>query len=160
MMPLLYSIAVIIDSFNSPLLAMGLVSAGTGLVFLTSRGHAVALLASTLFAWLLSGMLKFLFAVPRPDLTLVEVTGYRFPSQHAVVASAFVSSLCFTLFCVLPSPYAKIVVCLFSLAVIIIVAWSRVFLHAHLPIDVIAGSILGMSVSLIIHFSVLKKCYV
>lgn len=156
---LLYTIAAIIDSFNSPILAVGLLLSGTGLVFVTSKGHAATLVLSSVLAWSASNILKLLFAVPRLDSALVEVTGYRFPSQHALIASAFFSSLCFSAFCLLDSPYTKVLIATLSLIAIIVVAWSRVFLHAHLPIDVIVGSILGISISIVIHFIVLRQCY-
>ena len=154
-----YTLAVVIDTFNSPLLSVALLVVGTGLVFLTSRGHASALVLSSLLARVLGAGLKLLFAVPRLDSALVEVVGYRFPSQHALVAGAFFSSLCFSALCVLDSPYTKVLVVGVCLLAIIIVAWSRVFLHAHLPIDVIVGSLLGISISFVIHFLVLRKCY-
>ncbi len=156
---ILYTIAAMIDAFNSPILATGLLTAGTGLIFLASRGHAVALLLSSLLALGMSYMLKILFAVPRLDSALVPVTGYRFPSQHALIASTFFSSLCFSAFCLVDSPYIKILIAALSLITIVVIAWSRVFLHAHLPIDVIVGSILGVSISLVIHFMLLRKCY-
>jgi undecaprenyl-diphosphatase len=133
--------------------------AGTGLIFLYSKGHAGALVISSILAYIISYELKLFFAVPRPGLALVAVTGYRFPSMHAFVASAFFGSLCFSAFCLLRSPYKKVLVTFVCLSVVGIVGWSRVFLGAHLPIDVIVGVILGTSISLITHFFVLRKCY-
>lgn len=157
---LLYIIAAIIDGFNSPILAIGLLCAGIGLIFLTSKRHVAALLLSGFLALGASITLKLLYAVPRPDLVLVEVTGYRFPSQHAILTSAFFSSLCFSAFCAFRSLFAKILISAFSLGAIIVVAWSRVFLQVHLPIDVIVGSVLGVSISFVVHYLILRKCYV
>lgn len=154
---LLYTVAALIGTFNSPILVVGLLIAGAGLVFLTSRGHAVALVLSVLSAWMMSSILKLLFAVPRLDSVLVTVTSYRFPSTHALVAGAFFTSICFSAFCVLESPYVKVLIAILSFAAIVVVAWSRVFLHAHLPIDVIVGSLLGVSVSLVVHFFVIRQ---
>lgn len=159
MIQMLYTIAAAIDTFNSPLLAIGLLIGGAGFIFLHSRRHAAALIASSLGALILSVTLKLLFAAPRLDSPLVEVTGYRFPSQHTLVASAFFGSVCFSACCLFRSPLQKALAVFVSLATIIVIAWSRVFLHAHFPIDVIIGSLLGISVSLIIHFLVLPKCY-
>lgn len=159
MTALLYTIAVTIGAFNFSVLGAGLLVAGIGLLLLRSKGHAVALVLSAIVAVVMNNMLKFLFAIPRLDSALVAVTGYRFPSMHALVASAFFSSLCLSAFCLLHSPYTKVLVAVLSLTAIIVVAWSRVFLHAHLLIDVIIGVLLGVSISLVVHFFILQKCY-
>lgn len=158
MVDLLYTIAAAIDAFNAPLLAAGLLVAGAGFIFLHSKSHAAALVLSSLLACSMSVALKLLFAMPRLDSALVLVTGYRFPSQHALVASAFFGSLCLSAFCLLRSPNQKALAVFVCLAAVVTVAWSRVFLRAHLPIDVIVGSLLGLGISSIVHFVVLRKC--
>ena len=157
--PFLYTFAVVIDAFNSPALAAGLLIAGAAFIFLKSKGHATAMVVSAVCAYAVNSILKMLFAVPRLDSALVPVTGYRFPSQHAVMAGAFFGSVCLSALCVLRSPYKKALVVFVSLSAISIVAWSRVFLYAHLPVDVIVGSVIGMSISYVVHYFTLRNCY-
>ena len=155
-----YILAAAIDNVNAPVFVAGLLLATAGFIFFHSKRYAIALVVSCGLALLLSAVLKTLFAVPRLDAPLVELTGYRFPSQHALVAGAFFASVCFSAFCLLRSPQTKTAVALFSLSAIGIVAWSRVFLRAHMPIDVVIGALLGISISLVVHFFILrKKCW-
>ncbi len=150
-MQLPYTIAIVIDTFNSPLLTLGLILASAGFVCILSRDHATALIVSSLCAGTIGYILKLLFAIPRLDSALVVVTGYRFPSLHAVIATAFFGSLCFSAFYLIDSLPLKILIVLLACVAIVLVAWSRVFLHAHLPIDVIVGSLLGISITFLVH---------
>ena len=156
-MQFLYTIAAGIDSFNSPILAAGLLATGAGFIFLRSKRHAAALVLSCVCAAGMGIALKLLFAIPRPDAALVPVSGYRFPSQHALLAGAFFSSVCLSAFCLFRSRWAKLCAFIFSLCAVGIVAWSRVFLHTHLPIDVTVGALLGIGISMVIQFLILRK---
>ncbi len=158
-MTFLYTLATIIDHFNSPVLAGVLLAAGAAVLSPYSRSHALALVFSSVIAFGVGAVLKVVFAVPRLDSALVAVHGYRFPSQHALVAGAFFGSLCVSALYALDSVVLKVVVVILALAGISIVSWSRVFLHAHLPIDVIVGSMLGVAIALCIHVFVLKEYF-
>jgi undecaprenyl-diphosphatase len=146
-----YTIAAVVDSLGYPPLALALVAASVTILLLISKRHAAALLYSSVAAACLSGLLKLLFAVPRPDAMLIETMGYRFPSGHALFASAFLSSVCFNIWALSRSRYQKIAVTIACTLLIVTVDWSRVFLGVHLPIDVIAGSLVGIVVSLVVH---------
>lgn len=155
----LYTLATIIDRFNSPVLAGVLLVAGAAVLSPYSRSHALALVFSSVIAFSVGVVLKALFAVPRLDTALVAVTGYRFPSQHALVAGAFFGSLCVSALYALDSVVLKVLVVILALAGIGTVSWSRVFLHAHLPVDVVVGSVLGVAIALCIHIFVLKESF-
>lgn len=92
---------------------------------------------STVFV-LIGGLLseflvKNLIARPRPtDL----ISTYSFPSSHALLAFAFAF--------VLSHEEPKLARWLYTLALLI--ALSRVYLGVHYPLDILAGSILGIIV--------------
>jgi len=85
---------------------------------------------------------KYMVARPRPPAALhaVVVNGYSFPSGHACF-SAVVLPLC----CVMAirwavrGPWRRLAVCVFSLLGVAAVGFSRVFLGAHYPTDVLGG---------------------
>lgn len=153
----LYTIAALIHMLGYPAGVVALAAAGAGLLFLASRKHAFAFVLSCLLASITKVVLKFLFSIPRPDPAIIEITGYRFPSGHALVAGAFLTSICISVFALTRSMFIRIlvaVVCVFLLAV---VAWSRVFLHVHLPVDVIIGSVLGIGLAIGVHFVLFRR---
>ncbi|CAH0997277.1 hypothetical protein EMA8858_03408 [Emticicia aquatica] len=120
------------------------------------------LIISWLGKVLLSISLKNIFNYPRPmevyqnsgqPIHLVEGITMNhwqsFPSGHTMTAFAFA---CFTLF-VLKQPRLSV----FYLFLAILVAYSRMYLFQHFPRDVFVGSILGVSIVLIILFFYQKK---
>lgn len=153
----LYTAAVLIDILGYPPSAVVIVGAGAGLLSLIERKYALAIIYSSVLAWTASGLLKLLFAIPRPDSALIEVAGYRFPSWHALFAAAFFGSLCFSVFSVTRSVFLRTITAAACTAAVVVVGWSRVFLGVHVPLDVIVGSLLGIIVALPVHFFVIRK---
>jgi undecaprenyl-diphosphatase len=96
-----------------------------------------------LVAELSSGLLKLWIGRDRPPvadpdpepLVVLPVTG-SLPSGHATVAFACATALA------LPVP--RLAVPLYALAALI--AWSRVYVGVHFPLDILAGALLGLVV--------------
>ena len=91
-------------------------------------------------------VLKFLFKFPRPPKYLwkISVSGYSFPSGHAMITSTFWSYLVYKLrniFCIL---------C--AIVIVVSVSMSRIFLGVHYLRDVIFGSIFGLAISTIFYY--------
>lgn len=80
-------------------------------------------------------------ASPTVQLIIDQPSGFSFPSGHA--ASAFVVA---TMFYLNNMPYKKtILVCAF------LMAFSRLYVYVHYPSDVIAGSLLGVSIAIAVN---------
>jgi membrane-associated phospholipid phosphatase len=105
---------------------------------------AIGLAASGLLVWLLAKVIKDLVERGRPAELLSEVVrrdaprvGQGYPSGHAAVAVALAA---------VASPYLnrplKVVVWILAAAVCI----ARVYVGAHLPLDVVGGAGFGLAV--------------
>lgn len=101
------------------------------------RWFILTVLSSAFLSWLLTEILKRIFKVARPCLGLPFCpTTYSFPSGHATVIFAAVTTLSFH--------YKDKHLRIFLLASGILVALSRLMLGVHRLEDIIAGSIIGI----------------
>lgn len=111
---------------------------------------------SYLFAGVLVNTIKILAQIPRPFVkdtsmkpvegALKHASGYSFPSGHTQSATSLYGTLSFY--------YGKHSV-IFSILLflpIIIVAFTRLYLGVHTPLDVIAGFAIGIVVNLIVGY--------
>ncbi|HEX4189174.1 MAG TPA: phosphatase PAP2 family protein [Solirubrobacteraceae bacterium] len=108
------------------------------------RAEAFAVAVSLAGAMLISDLVKLLVSRPRPPVAhLQAVSGSSFPSGHATQASAFWFSLVLALHGTRMTPQFTRVASVLALALVLAVAFSRVYLGVHYPADVIAGILLG-----------------
>lgn len=118
-------------------------------VWLFSRrrweGLAFWVVAMTL-SQLAVGPIKLLYARPRPPMSLVETTGYSFPSGHSVAGAAIVIALVIVL---VPAGPKRRNLELIAVAFAVLMAFSRVYLRAHWLTDVTAGAALGAAIAIL-----------
>jgi undecaprenyl-diphosphatase len=89
---------------------------------------------------LLNVLLKLLFHRTRPDLhRIIEVTGFSFPSGHAMAAFSLYATLIFLLWKKATTGSARVLLLLIGSAFIAAIGISRIYLGVHYPSDVIAG---------------------
>jgi undecaprenyl-diphosphatase len=106
--------------------------------------EAAAVAVSLGGAMLIYDLTKALTSRPRPPVEhLQAVTGTSFPSGHATQAGAFWLSVVLVLRATRVTPLALKVAGVLATALVLGVAWSRVYLGVHYPSDVVAGVILG-----------------
>ena len=88
-------------------------------------------------AWI-NIVLKSILAMPRPprELWLVPASGYGFPSGHTQSATVFWGYLSYR--------FRMIPFTIFTVVIVSLIAYSRVYLGVHYPHDVIGGLTIGL----------------
>jgi undecaprenyl-diphosphatase len=117
-----------------------------GFLVFTQKRHAAALVAvSVAGGTLISSLMKFGFARPRPDLVPHEtiVSTASFPSGHSMMSAVVYLTLGVLLARTQAAPRVKIYVLAVAFALTLLVGVSRVYLGVHWPTDVLAGWALG-----------------
>ncbi len=101
-------------------------------------------------------ILKNIFDRERPTLLrLIDISGFSFPSGHAMGATAFFGSLMFVAHRILKGK-SKAFVISASALFIILISSSRVYLGVHYPTDIIAG-IVGGVICILLSQLILRK---
>ena len=108
------------------------------------RRSALALLVVPT-GMLLNVGLKESFRRVRPTLEdpLVQLATYSFPSGHAVASTVFYGMACVLVFTHVRSRAWRTLAAVVAVAMVLVVTFSRVYLGAHYPSDVVAGVALG-----------------
>jgi membrane-associated phospholipid phosphatase len=107
--------------------------------------HFTAFLSAVVLSEISIGTLKNLYDRPRPPNPYVTTSGASFPSGHAIAASVTAVALVIAMF----PPGGRhraiwgAVAALFSF----VMAFSRVYLSAHWTSDVVAGTLLGVTIA-------------
>jgi len=114
----------------------------------------VHLLCAAAGAGVLTTVFKRYFARPRPDvvdhLVHVSQTGFSYPSGHALGTAACYFSFALIARRHLPRHISREILIGFSLAMIVIIGASRVYLGVHYTSDVVAGMLIGVGWSLVL----------
>ena len=152
-----------IGAHHSPLLdrAMLEVTAlGTGVtvlmivviaaLFLTLNQHkysAILLLVATTGGLVLNGVLKLGFERPRPSIfvPVVDTVSSSFPSGHAMSSAIVYGTVAYLAARLHRRRWARWLVMMFALIVIVLISFSRMYLGVHYPSDVLAGVIIGLA---------------
>lgn len=91
----------------------------------------------------LNPLLKNIFDRERPTLLrLIDISGFSFPSGHAMGSAAFFGSIIYIANRVLKGKTKGVMIGLSALFILLISS-SRVYLGVHYPTDIIAGIIGG-----------------
>lgn len=108
-------------------------------------------LGTYFFATLLIGgglaptLLKLVFRRERPADKLIPESGFSFPSGHATGSMVLYGLLILIAMVALRHFLMKMILILVSLALLLLVGWSRVYLGVHYPTDILGGFLLGLS---------------
>jgi len=120
---------------------------------LALRGHWPSMRALVVVpaGMLLNVALKNAFQRARPawDDPMVQLATYSFPSGHAVASTVFYGMLCAIVFAHTRSPRRRALAATGAVLMVLVVCFSRVYLGAHYPSDVIAGTVEGLACVLV-----------
>ena len=125
-----------------------LVAVVGGYLVMNRRWEAVIFAASSIFGGvLISSLLKFGFARPRPDLfePAARVFTASFPSDHAAISAVTYMTLASLLKRTLGSPATPNYFMTVAIALTILIGATRVYLGVHFPTDVLAGWCIGIA---------------
>lgn len=124
-----------------------LITAAVALYLLMARkrGAAVFVLAAVGGGTLLSNVLKYAYARPRPDVVahIVQTTTPSFPSGHAMLTAVTYLTLGALLARTEPDPRLKVYLVSLAVFLTVLVGCSRIYLGVHYPTDVLAGWTVG-----------------
>lgn len=108
------------------------------------KWFAVRVTALALSSLLLKFILKLFFQRARPDIPVIEkVSGLSFPSGHALIGVVFYGLVIFVIWHEVKQRWLKILLTIFFVMLILLIAFSRVYLRVHYASDVIAGLAVG-----------------
>jgi len=105
---------------------------------------------------LLNQGMKLWFDRPRPATAFYEQPGFSFPSGHAMIGGAFYGLLIYLAWTTISNKAARWFLVLILSIWVILIGYSRVYLHVHYASDVIAGWSAGF-VFLIICLVLLRR---
>lgn len=114
-------------------------------IFIKDKKYSYLMFLNILFVFLVNNILKKIFLRPRPYSEIVpDITGYSFPSGHAMCSIAFYGLLIYFIHKYVNNRFIKIFVSLFLILLIIIIGFSRIYLSVHFFTDVVMGYVFGI----------------
>lgn len=105
---------------------------------------------------ILNQSLKSWFNRPRPETALIEQSGLSFPSGHAMIGGAFYGLLIYLVWTSVSSEVWRWIISGLLFLWVLLIGFSRIYLHVHYATDVLAGWAAGF-IFLIISLLLLKK---
>lgn len=113
-------------------------------IYKKEKWFATRIAALSLSSLLLMFVLKFYFQRERPDLPVIgDVSGYSFPSGHALISVVFYGLFIHMIWHEVKLRWLRIMLIVLLAILILLIAFSRVYLRVHYASDVIAGIAVG-----------------
>lgn len=117
------------------------------LIFLFAKQYVVGiwfgmtvLVGAAIIPWLLKNAIKR----PRPEYKLIPEHGYSFPSGHSSGSTIFYGMLAICLLLFIQKKWARWTILVSSIALILLIMCSRVYLGVHYFSDITAGCLYGL----------------
>lgn len=112
--------------------------------FMKNRRFSVRVAALALSSLSLMFLLKLSFQRVRPEIPLLkQVSGFSFPSGHALMSVAFYGLLIYITWHEIKNRTLRNILITFWFLLIILIGFSRIYLRVHYASDVIAGFAVG-----------------
>lgn len=124
-----------------------IITAGSAMTFWllleNRRSHIIGLWTAVIGSLVSSGVIKFVFAKPRPDPTYYFENFYAYPSIHSTLALAFFIYFVYYAIHAYPRWSRNVSIILTASVAVLLIGLSRVYLGVHYPTDVIGGFLVG-----------------
>lgn len=146
--PELNGTAVDITALGSPsILGLTTIIALASLLIKKDKMGALFLGLNVIGATLWMSLLKNVIARERPNIIprLIEVDGMSYPSGHSLVSTATYLAIAFLVCRHIHSKKLISLVLSFTVSVVMLIAFSRLYLGVHYPSDVVSGIFFGAS---------------
>lgn len=145
----------IVQFISNSIILLGCITALLGLWLLWKREWSFGiLLVLSLMSLVSIQPAKAFFHLPRPTIEDLATTwtfsGFSFPSGHAFSATVLVGTLAFVYVRSSPSMNRRVLASIIGASYVLLVGWSRIYLGAHYPSDVLGGYTLGVAMLLIL----------
>lgn len=116
------------------------------LLVLKKRSHIVPVVLTLVGNFMFVSLVKTILARPRPILgnALVFEESYSYPSGHALIAITMYGLLIIYLFTFVKSPVIRRISLITGVILIFLIGFSRLYLGAHWPTDVLASYLIGI----------------
>lgn len=125
------------------------------LIFLKNKKYGMLASINLLGVYLLNCIMKHIFERPRPELQLVKETSYSFPSSHTMCSVAFYGLLIVLIHKKMKNKCIKYSLIALLTMLVVLIAFSRLYLQVHYLSDVIMGAVFGLII-LAMFVSILK----
>ena len=113
-------------------------------IYRKERWFATRIAALSLSSLLLMFLLKFFFQRNRPLQPVIDdVSGYSFPSGHALISVVFYGLFIHMIWHEVKNKWLRIALIILLGTLILLIAFSRIYLNVHYASDVIAGIAVG-----------------
>ena len=146
--PWLTALAGFLADLGSPPVigAVAVLGALSGLAVRRIRGAAWTLPVAVIGAGLLIQVIKVTFQRARPDVfePLLHETGWSFPSGHSVIAVVVYGLLGYFALRLSHMRWVRFAIGAATVALVLAIGVSRVYVGVHYPTDVLAGWSLGV----------------
>ena len=88
--------------------------------------------------------LKYILQVPRLETILIPENDFRFPSGHATMAAVVMSLVIYYAHKKVRNVYLRYFLYALGISWLVLVSYSRIYLNAHILIDVTVGALVGI----------------
>ena len=117
-------------------------------LWLNSHKHsAILLIAATLGALVLDGLLKIGFDRPRPEIFKwgTYAVSSSFPSGHAMSSVVVYGTVAYLAARLQQNARSRVLTMAMAATIIVLICASRLYLGVHYPSDVLAGIVIGLA---------------
>jgi undecaprenyl-diphosphatase len=137
-----------VTALGTGVVVMMVVAVAALFLWLTRHKHsATLLLVTTAVGILINSMLKDVFHRTRPSIfpSGVEVFSSSFPSGHSMSAAIVYGTVAYLAARLQQRHWARALTAVIALALILLIAASRIYLGVHYPSDTVAGMVIGLA---------------